>query len=553
MISTLRRYFHTLRHLRAGQIIGRLWFQVYTPDPETGPAPALRDLRGRWWPAAARKTTMTGPNAFVFLNEAGEFSSADDWNAKVHEKLWLYNLHYFDDLNAEGADRRRQWHLSLLQRWVAENPPGTGNGWEPYPTSLRIVNWVKWAFAGNTLDTDGIHSLAVQARWLAKRMETHLLGNHLFANAKALVFAGLFFDGREAAGGIDKGSALLHRELAEQVLDDGGHFERSPMYHAIVLEDVLDLINLAGTFPGPLKDDQVQVWKETAGRMLEWLRLMCHPDGGIAFFNDAAFGVAPEFGTLRDYGERLRVSLKSTDAIRRVPLAPGGMAFSMETSGYVRVESGASVAILDLAPIGPDYLPGHAHADTLSFELSHAGRRILVNSGCSRYGSGVERLRQRGTPAHNTVSVNGADSSDVWGGFRVGCRAHPFDKGIHATAVGVEVSCAHDGYRHLPGRPVHRRLWSFYPEGISVRDRVEGTFSHSVANYHFHPDAKVTLKGSLARVEVRGAEIARINVKNGDPVLVEGSYHPGFGLSVPNQLLQVHLRGSVCEIEFLWG
>ena len=81
------------------------------------------------------------------------------------------------------------------------------------------------------------------------------------------------------------------------------------------------------------------------------------------------------------------------------------------------------MALLDVAPVGPDYLPGHAHADTLSFELSLFGQRVLVNSGTSQYEAGPERSRQRGTAAHNTVIVDGHDSSEVWAGFRVARRA----------------------------------------------------------------------------------------------------------------------------------
>ena len=120
---------------------------------------------------------------------------AADWNRPDWPKLWLYNLHYFDDLVAEGAATRGGWHYELIRRWIAENPPGQGNGWEPYPVSLRLVNWVKWALAGNALGAEAVQSLAVQTRWLRRRLEIHLLGNHIWANAKALVFAGAFFQG----------------------------------------------------------------------------------------------------------------------------------------------------------------------------------------------------------------------------------------------------------------------------------------------------------------------------------------------------------------------
>ena len=259
MTPALWKYYHTLRYLRPSQIFWRLWFRAYVPTPDPGSTPTLRERPTRWRPAVAREPTMTGANAFVFLNQAGSLEGPADWNATAREKLWLYNLHYFDDLNAAEAAQRQQWHRDLLRRWVRENPPAKGNGWEPYPTSLRIVNWIKWAFSGAALEPESTGSLAIQARWLAKRLEWHLLGNHLFANAKALVFAGLFFKGREAGRWLSKGLAVLDREIREQILSDGGHFERSPMYHAIILEDLLDLINLARTFPDALKQDRVQV------------------------------------------------------------------------------------------------------------------------------------------------------------------------------------------------------------------------------------------------------------------------------------------------------
>src|SRR5439155_4285503 len=128
-------------------------------------------------------------------------------------------------------------------------PPGFGAGGEPYPLSLRIANWSKWACSRFSLSGAAVHTLAVQARYLRGRLEHHLLGNHLLANAKALVFAGLFFDGDESKEWLDVGLGILERELTEQVLADGGHFERSPMYHSIVLEDILDLLAMGRVFP----------------------------------------------------------------------------------------------------------------------------------------------------------------------------------------------------------------------------------------------------------------------------------------------------------------
>jgi hypothetical protein len=142
-------YFHTLRHLRAVQIFGRLWHRLNPAKPDLSPAPSLRPSSRQWVKSAERQASMLDGESFRFLNVIGQVSCAADWNDQTQEKLWLYNLHYFDDLNAMGAADRLPWHRAMMARWVTENPPGFGNGWEPYPTSLRIVNWIKWALVGN--------------------------------------------------------------------------------------------------------------------------------------------------------------------------------------------------------------------------------------------------------------------------------------------------------------------------------------------------------------------------------------------------------------------
>src|SRR5262249_16951821 len=153
--------------------------------------------------------SLIAENTFRFLNHESRVEAAADWNDPAQEKLWLYNLHYFDDLNADNAAERKGRHEELLQRWIAENPPATGHGWDPYPTSLRIVNWIKWFLVGNRPPAGTLKSLASQATWLRNRLEYHLLGNHLLANSKALIFAGTFFEGTAPDGWRSKGSPLF--------------------------------------------------------------------------------------------------------------------------------------------------------------------------------------------------------------------------------------------------------------------------------------------------------------------------------------------------------
>ena len=429
-------YWHTLRHLRPVQFYGRLWFRLHRPRADPAPAPPLRAATVAWAAPARREPSLAGPRDFIHLGQPGRLDEVH-WDGPEREKLWRYNQHYFDDLNASGAPARLVWHQALLADWVQHNLPGPGNAWEPYPTSLRIVNWIKWSFGGHTLSDACLHSLAVQVRWLRQRLERHLLGNHLFANAKALVFAGLRFDGPEAEGWLQQGLQILRREVKEQVLPDGGHFERSTMYHALALEDMLDLCNLMRCQAQALSPAQRELaaqWRDTAARMQQWLQAMRHADGEIGFFNDAALGVAPTCAELDGYALRLDLP---------APPPPAGR--WLQDSGYARLQNRHAVTLLDMAPVGPDYLPGHAHADTLSFELSLHGQRLLVNSGTSCYGAGAERLRQRGTAAHNTVVVDAQDSSQVWSGFRVARRARPVAAQVTLSAGDQQASCAQIG------------------------------------------------------------------------------------------------------------
>jgi uncharacterized heparinase superfamily protein len=541
---SISRYFHTLRYLRPVQIYGRLWFRLNPAKPDTRSAPSLRRHSGEWLFPVGRPASMLGANKFQFLNVIGHACYAADWNDPSREKLWLYNLHYFDDLNAASAKDRIEWHRALIARWVEDNSPGMGNGWESYPTSLRIVNWIKWSQAGNSLDQAWLHSLAVQVRWLRRHIEWHLLGNHLFANAKALVFAGLFFEGDEATEWLAQGLRILRREVPEQVLADGGHFELSPMYHAIVLEDLLDLVNAAAAWPELVPESVVLQWRVAASRMLRWLVGMVHPDGGIAFFNDAAFGIAPDYAELLAYAGRLGIVTASDK--------PTGLVTHFADTGYIRLARGNAVALLDVAQVGSDYLPGHAHADTLSFEFSLFGQRVVVNSGTSRYGIGPERLRQRGTAAHSTVQVDGVDSSEVWGGFRVARRARPFGLEIVEDDV-LSVSCAHDGYMRLRGHPVHRRCWQLAERSLKVIDTIEGDFHEAVARYHLHPSAEVINEGEDVLLRLPEGREVRCSLSGGIFRVASGSWHPEFGLSVPCSQIEVLFTGHQAGIAFAWN
>ncbi len=540
-MTSASTYLRTLRHLKPVQVYGRLWHRLARPGLDRRPAPAARARVAPWQPPARRAASLEGATRVRFLNDAKDLDLCG-WDARDVSKLWRYNLHYFDDLNALDADARAEWHAALVDRWIAQNPPPAGTGWESYPTALRIANWIKWFIARDGAAQPWLDSLAIQIRWLEKRIEWHLLGNHLFANAKALMLAGMYFDGEESSRWFATGARIVSAELDEQVLADGGHFERSPMYHALFLEDLLDLLNALQAF-GIRSDGSLALERRlrtAAERMLRWQYCMLHPDGRIAHFNDAAHGIAPDTAELERYARSLGFDVP-------IPAPAGATRFG--DSGYIRVARGTAVALLDVAPIGPDYLPGHAHADTLSFELSLGSRRVVVNGGTSVYGTGPDRQAERSTSAHSTVEVAGTDSSEVWGGFRVGRRARPFD----VVVEGYSVRASHDGYRHLAGAPIVQRGWTLGERELVVEDAVRGGNHPAVSRFLFAPGLRLVRRESDWLVcDERGDDVILARIESGQGTAMRASYAPEFGMRETIDCLGVNLVDGRARTAFEW-
>ncbi len=542
------KYFHTIRYLKFSQIYRRILFNLLKPNINRNINLELRNSKNKFCLPIIYHSSLLNKDTFHFLNKSETLHGIGwDGSRKKTTKLWRYNQHYFDDLNGEKASERKNWHHKLMQSWVKENLIGKGTGWESYPTSIRIVNWIKWYLSGNVFPDTSLESLETQVRWLEKRVEWHILGNHLFKNAKALVFAGLFFSGEEPDRWLNKGLKIIDKQLTEQILNDGGNFEISPMYHSIFLEDLLDLVNITQVYKN--KKELIKkknTWINFIKKMFQWLNIMTHPDGKISFFNDAAFRIAPNLKPLIDYANRLGIydNLVKLNKITH-----------LHESGYLRFSSKNAVTIIDVAPIGPDYLPGHAHADTLSFELSLFGQRLLVNTGTSEYGTTSIRKYERSTKAHNTVVINNENSSEVWHGFRVARRALPFDLKIKQFKDSVRINCAHDGYKRLTGEPVHRRDWQFFKSSLTIKDHIEGSYKSANAYFHFHPSVSITRKvKNTWNLKMSNHKNIILEIKKGKSYLETSYYSPEFGKRLKTQCLKVSIDKKVNEssIQILW-
>jgi uncharacterized heparinase superfamily protein len=538
-MQRLGLYWHTCIRLPKAQLLRRLEHAAWTPR-------APSDLRASMRRMPSIKAPIHRPRSWghdgsvTFIGIDGRCDSPESWQARRHGLLWNFNLHYFEDLLARDAGSRIGFHQALLHRWVRENPPATGTGWLPYPCSLRISNWIKWHLSGGDLDDELARSLATQAEWLGKRCEHHLRGNHLFVNAKALCMAGLAIDCARSNRWLERGLKILRTEVPAQVLTDGGHCERSPMYHSLVLEDVLDMLNLASAAGLPDRHPLVTLLRPCVAPMLGWLGSMCHPDGNFAFFNDCALGIAPTLDQLEQYAERVT---GKANGIRERGTR------QLAASGFTRLVSEPWTVLVDTGSAGPKEQPAHAHAGTLSLEASLLGHRLFVNSGTSTYAPGDARLHERGTAAHTCVQIGQSDSSQVWASFRMGRRARVTATELALSADGSRsVDATHDGYAHRPGRPLVRRRVTVDDRTLRIQDWAGPSPDGAVSRFHLHPD--VTATGSdVIRLELPGGMVAVLRHNARSVRIVGGEWRPRFGTRTANRSIELALPPDGLDVK----
>ena len=533
--------YNTLRYLKWQQIYFRLVRKLIKPRVTESFKGSQPHPSSEWKHLTLYDEKINSQLEACFLNYTKNLDFPTDWNSELPSKLWVYNLHYFEDLLSNCAEERRSFHLHILDRWVDENPVGHGNGWEPYPTSLRIVNILKAWLGGLELDEKLFSSICAQACFLSHDLEKHLLGNHYFVNLKALLFAGVIFENEGWSQIAEKG---LIAEIPEQILWDGANFELSPMYHSLMLVDMLDMFNLSRCYPTKLSTELMALFEEYIPKMLTFMEAMAHPDGGVSFFNDSAKGIAPTKAKIESYAETLGFVINPIDVNK-------SQIIDNANSGYICATAAGNKLIFDAAAIGPDYIPGHAHADTLSFELSIGRQRVFVNSGTSEYGLSSKRLSQRQTAAHNTIEVDGKASTEVWSGFRVARRAKIVSRYTERKREAFVIQAAHDGYKSLFGGCIHTRKLTFGANSLVVFDSLQGVFSHAKSRFYFHPDLLISLEGNI--LSVKGPTFILYSDLSGKVAsLVDTFWYPEFGLEVPNRMLDVQFEDSDLEVIFTW-
>lgn len=496
--------------------------------------------------SSAERRAELAAGRLTLLRETRSFRGGGDWRERGDDEgnqLWTFTLHYHEWLldllgDAAGRDTIR----GLIEEWIERTMPGTPGfnplPWNAYGIATRLEVWAAIATElqeeGRALPRGFLESFAMQADHLSRHIEWDLRGNHLMRDARGLAVAGRFLDGRVADGWRRAADALALDQLDEQVLGDGGHFERSPMYHVHVMEDAWVVARLTDD-----EDARRRLsghWLKMAG-YLRWVR---HPDGEIPLLNDASFGAVSHPREILAQGRVLDLELD--------PRLPSGGRWHGESG--LAVWHGAPWSVFfDAGAVGPDEQPGHAHADTLTLECSFRGRRMVVDPGTFIYEVSDARRYDRSTAAHNTVCIDGEDSSEVWHIFRVGRRARPTLVRAHADDRTLEVEASHDGYRHLPGRPCHSRsVRTGERAPLRVLDRVRGRGSHRVSGgLLLAPEWQVQervggwlVSGPAGSAEIRVESSRELTLR-----VVRKRYHPERGKRVLTARLEWEYEGPL--------
>lgn len=492
---------------------------------------ALRDFAGLCQvqlPPPPQRLAGLRDGTFTFLNETEHAPKGPPWAvAAKRSRLWQYHLHYFDyarDLAIDNADVTWDDDRALLRGWMRDwlqrFPPGANIAWDAFTISARLVNWCIAEAVFAYRDERVLECMFQQSEWLLRHLEYDISANHLLKNAVALTVAGTVLGTRMA----DQGLRLLESEVRAQVLPDGGHYERSPMYHALVLEDLLIAYAVLPEKPAWLGD--------AIARMAGWLEAVCHPDGDIPLFCDAALNASPRPAAL------IALAARVIDRPPETPEDRGGTSYFLQDSGYAVLAPAnrRGWMILKTAPPAPDHQPGHAHCDLFSYEFSAKGRRMIVDSGTHGYAGSRHRVYCRSTAAHNTVQVGAQEQHECWSTFRVGRRAQV----LRCDWTDHSIDAEHDGF--APG--IHRRRATFDGKHTwRIEDTVAGATEDWRSYVHLHPDVTTTSMddGPGYRLTRDGACLFLVpEADTGctlQPADAGGLYCPEFGIALPAPVL----------------
>lgn len=461
-LSKIGQYANTVRHLRRSQIGYRLLRKLggktplkwgHTPKPLVSGADISRivpmpeiDFDPAFLARFNADELLSG--ILTLLHVRQEVGWGDIWKSSPQTPLWCYNMHYQEYLLPLGkryldtGDRRfLDKAKEFVLAWIDGNPIEAGGvGWDSYPISMRIVVWLAFfselraQLEPDSRFVDALNSsLAEQFVHLSQHLEKDLQANHYFENLKALVLLSVYFDDEET---LTLAFQQFDKQVGEQVLPEGAHYELSPMYHKVILEGSLRVLQCLKS-----RGRRAPILESRLSGMCDFVYSMERGTGRTPLFNDSGDNVA-----------------KSSEALLscardRFGIVPQYRA-AFQEAGYYLIERechGHLVKIIfDTGAACPPYAMGHTHCDALSFECFVDGDPVIVNCGTYSY---QDDLRDwfRSTEASSTVKANSSEQSQCWGEFRVANYGHSISSECGESVVRAS-------FRDYSGNEVERSI-----------------------------------------------------------------------------------------------
>ncbi|MDB5409193.1 MAG: hypothetical protein JWL84_4105 [Rhodospirillales bacterium] len=481
------------------------------------------------WPGDAKRGAaivagelrLSGETVQLPADYAAPAAAPADWLSEYHRFAWLA------DLAALGGAEARSVGRAAVAAWIRQHSDWHPLIWRADILGTRLVAWVTQSEAflddADALRDAALASIARQLRHLARVAAFEEVGAARLQALKGLVLASIALDASERR--IAKALNALDHELRAQILPDGGHVERSPAVQLSVLRDLVD-IRTALRAAHIVVPDSLQ---HAIDRMAPMLRLFRHGDGRLAQFNDTA----EEYGALAD--------LVLTRAEVR-----GKSAASAPYSGFQRLQGGKTLVIVDTGAPPPHGFDGHAHAGTLSFEMSHGRERLIVNCGAYSGANPQWRRAARNTAAHSTLIVADTNSAEILADGTIGRRpvVVPVDRVEEDGSQWVATS--HNGYGQSFALTHSRQLF-LAADGDDLRgeDSLTGRAGEGFAiRFHLHPTVQVSLvqDGSAALLRLPSGIGFRLRAEGAQIGLGESVY---LGSGDIRKTQQVVLAGHV--------
>ena len=363
-------------------------------------------------------------------------------------------------------------------------------------------------------------SLHRQWKHLVRTISPALTGIDAVQAARGLIYGGLNFPDGDSALGL--ACDLLQRQMAAEILPDGGHGSRNPSAQLHVLRHLVDIRNVF-----ELADIRLpEVIGIGLSSLIAPLKFFRHGDGGLALF----------------HGSTEETSLL-IDAVLTQAVVRGRVLRRLTETGYERLAAGRSLLIVDAAAPPPRALGREGHAGLSSFEFSHGRERIIVNCGAVPGGNAQWHAACAATAAHSTVTVADTNACDIDsnGGVMgaVQTSAQRFEEG---GAHGVELT--HDGYRARHGL-IHHRVLRLSGDGemLSGRDILQGKAGREfTVRWHLHPGVQASLShgGQTALLRTASGGGWRLRVENALLALESSVY---CGQATPRRTMQIKCSG----------